>query len=598
MHRNAALRSSFTLLEEEAPLRGRVTRAATSYGGISYAPQQRRSISSGGLGGEGEKGSPKTVRSKTLEWVEATTVAERGHPQATAAHRTPRMSLDFSKVGLVGRQAHLQELQQALQSSETTAIFLDGASGVGKTALVRHFLQQSSAAGGTDSFVLHGTGKFDQYALAAVPFTPILQALGRLIDALMKMPTEPRQRMQGRIHRSLNSSQRKTLQRLVPNSRQLWAMLPSLKGRRRNLMASIPNVESEMDEPQSLCHSPAQTLLTLQSLVRALAADADTHVVIVLEDLHWASPESIDLVREMFVSRDTCSAGSSGRVKLLATYRSVTPSVTALRQAVERSRQAVCQIPVTDLEFASTHQLLTHILNVSTPTDTIELAEVIHQKTRGNPDFVLRFLEHLTHTHMLEYSMTKFRWVWDIRVIQTATNVTDNVVQVLTQQIHRLSPEAEEVLSLAGCLGFYFGIAEIKEIVLREDVLSGRSQLILPPVDKSRSSHNLPVVLETPSLSGPLPRAAFSERVVTANESSAMSQDLLARSKSLSRRNMMMSTARSGAHRKSRYVMAECRETVKSIGAKTLWLASLLGQIEKEGLIERASDWQYKVRLW
>jgi predicted ATPase len=512
------------------------------------------------------------------------------------------MSLDFSNVGLVGRQSHLQTLQEALQSSETTAIFMEGASGVGKTALVRHFLKHGSSSSATESFVLHGTGKFDQYALAAVPFNPILQALGRLIDNLMKLPNKPRQRIQGQIHRSLNSSQRKTLQRLVPKSRQLWAMLPSLKGRRRNLMASItPDsaVESEGDERQSLSHSPAQTVLTLQSLVRALAAYADTRIVIVLEDLHWASPESIDLVRKMFVSRDT---SASCQVKLLATYRSVTPSVTALRQAVERSssnQSHVCHIPVTDLEFASTHQLLMQTLNVSTPADTVELAEVIHQKTLGNPDFVLRFLEHLSHTNMLEYSMTKFLWVWDIRTIQSATNVTDNVVQVLTQQIHRLSPEAEEVLSLAGCLGFYFGIAEIKEIVLREDVLSGPSRSILPCSDKGRATPNLSVVLESPSLSGRLPRAAFSERVMTASESSAMSKDLLARSKSLSRRNMMTYMARSGAQRRSRYhPLTACKETVKSTGAKTLWLATLLGEIEKEGLIERASDSQYKVRSW
>ena len=48
------------------------------------------------------------------------------------------------------------------------------------------------------------------------------------------------------------------------------------------------------------------------------------------------------------------------------------------------------------------------------------LSEVVMQKTKGNPFFVLEFIKSLKDRDLLKYNFHQKRWVWDVDIIRAA----------------------------------------------------------------------------------------------------------------------------------------------------------------------------------
>ena len=88
------------------------------------------------------------------------------------------------------------------------------------------------------------------------------------------------------------------------------------------------------------------------------------------------------------------------------------------------------------------------------------LSNIVYQKTKGNPFFAIAFLKSLTEEKLLEYSIRKRRWVWDLEQVDSM-DVTGNVLHLLTSKMCRLSTSIQSTLKLAACFG-----AKIKECVL------------------------------------------------------------------------------------------------------------------------------------
>src|SRR5262249_20919139 len=85
-------------------------------------------------------------------------------------------------------------------------------------------------------------------------------------------------------------------------------------------------------------------------------------------------------------------------------------------------------------------------------SDTAPLARLVMQKTGGNPFFLIQFLKVLKQEGFLEFSYEKNRWTYQMEAIRGA-DITDNVVDLMTQKICRLSPESQHALTLAACIG-------------------------------------------------------------------------------------------------------------------------------------------------
>ena len=58
------------------------------------------------------------------------------------------------------------------------------------------------------------------------------------------------------------------------------------------------------------------------------------------------------------------------------------------------------------------------------------LAELVHEKTAGNPFFTIQFLSAMAEEELLAFDPTRAAWTWDLERIH-AKGFTDNVADLM-----------------------------------------------------------------------------------------------------------------------------------------------------------------------
>ncbi|MFA1625052.1 PAS domain S-box protein, partial [Rhizobium mongolense] len=86
------------------------------------------------------------------------------------------------------------------------------------------------------------------------------------------------------------------------------------------------------------------------------------------------------------------------------------------------------------------------------PERAAPLAQMMLDKTGGNPFFVRQFLFSLAEEGMLTFDHDAACWSWDLERIH-AKGYTDNVVHLMVGKLARLPPETREALQQFACLG-------------------------------------------------------------------------------------------------------------------------------------------------
>ncbi|RMH41480.1 MAG: hypothetical protein D6689_11080 [Deltaproteobacteria bacterium] len=187
----------------------------------------------------------------------------RPGPQRRARGSTP------GQIGLVGRQRELAALRRALadaQAGQPATVWISGASGVGKTALVDQFLAELPEP----TLALRGSC----YEREAVPY----KAFDELVDELSRW-----------------------MRRQSPD--RLAAVLPQHAGLLPRLFPTLARVDAIADAPATGAedHSPVELRGLLFDTFRGLwsrLAQQD-RIVVVLEDLHWADADSLRLLEAL-----------------------------------------------------------------------------------------------------------------------------------------------------------------------------------------------------------------------------------------------------------------------------------------------------------
>ena len=122
-------------------------------------------------------------------------------------------------------------------------------------------------------------------------------------------------------------------------------------------------------------------------------------------------------------------------------------SLQAIRQAGGR----VSEIVLSPLAREDVGRLVADSLH-GTAEAAAPLADLVYDKTGGNPFFTIQFLTALAEEKLLAFSPGAGRWVWDLKRIR-AKGYTDNVVDLMVAKLARLPPEAQEALQWLAALG-------------------------------------------------------------------------------------------------------------------------------------------------
>ncbi len=78
------------------------------------------------------------------------------------------------------------------------------------------------------------------------------------------------------------------------------------------------------------------------------------------------------------------------------------------------------------------------------------LAELVFNKTQGNPFFLTQLLKSLYQDNSLSFDFNQVCWEWDIQLLQ-GIDITDNVVELMVSQIQKLSIRDAKCLKIS-CL--------------------------------------------------------------------------------------------------------------------------------------------------
>ena len=158
-------------------------------------------------------------------------------------------------------------------------------------------------------------------------------------------------------------------------------------------------------------------------------------------------------------------------VLLVCTYRN-SDEGERVRQHICGSQDDMEGFRITEIELGSlapeaAMSMLGDLLR-SSDDDVQSLCVFITEKTAANPYFICKFLELLQSRRLLLYSNKLSAWQFDLLKIQSETESSENVVDIVFERIDGLGPLVQAVMQLASCLGNKFEGLLLEAIVFCE----------------------------------------------------------------------------------------------------------------------------------
>jgi PAS domain S-box-containing protein len=327
---------------------------------------------------------------------------------------------------LYGRDRDIDTLLAAFDRVVATGtpelVLVAGYSGIGKSSIV-HELQKSLVP----PRALFASGKFDQYK-RNVPYATLAQAFQSLIRSLLAQSD-------------------------LELDRWREAMREALRDNGQLIVNLVPELELVIGKQPPVADLPPQDAerrfqLVFRRLLGVFAREQHP-LVLFLDDLQWLDTATLDLLE--YVLRNS----GVRNLLLVGAYRDneVGPGHPLLQmlEAIRVAGASVHAIVLEPLGLHETEQLLTDALRCETERAR-PLAELVQEKTGGNPFFAIQFVTALVDEGLLAFDSAALTWHWDIGRIR-AKNYTDNVVELMAEKLKRFSTTTQETLKQLACLG-------------------------------------------------------------------------------------------------------------------------------------------------
>ena len=205
---------------------------------------------------------------------------------------------------------------------------------------------------------------------------------------------------------------------------------------------------------------PATASLPFYWILSTVFCEKTHPLVIFLDDLQWVDVDTLKLVERIAQHPERKA------LLFLGAYRDnevdADHRLMISIEVIKKTGQPVQTIPLKPLNPEHISQLLAHTCHCR-PEEGNPLTEVLMRKTGGNPFFVSQFLTVLSEKELIRYSPEEKRWTWELAAIKFLA-VTDNVVELLIDRLHRFSAETRRLLSLAACIGNTFDLESLELI--------------------------------------------------------------------------------------------------------------------------------------
>jgi len=354
---------------------------------------------------------------------------------------------------LIGRDQELSSLERLMVSAlggKRQMVFIAGAAGIGKTALLQAFLGNITAAGDARIVCGHCVEQFG----TREAYLPIFDALSRLcgderaseaLTVLAQYAPSWLAHMPG----LLSGHQFQTLQKRVQGTTQ------------------------------------ARMLGEFCEALEALAADQ--LLVLGLEDLHWTDLATLDLLS--IVARREHRA----RLMVVGTYRPADAIVSnhplrAVLSDLQAHRQCTVLLPE-NLTEDDVHLYL----NYRFPDHEFppKLKQLVHRNTAGNPLFVTAIVDELERDKLVDHRDGRWRLTDNAEKLDAGKSAS--LRQLIEGQLSRLSANEQRLLEVGAVIGGAFdsdlvaAALEIDPVEAEErcDGLAQRHQILRAAQERS-----------------------------------------------------------------------------------------------------------------
>lgn len=338
---------------------------------------------------------------------------------------------------LCGREEELQTLLEAVDRVTLgmgKILLVVGHAGVGKSSLVGDIRRRVMEKGG--HFI---TGRHDEYH-QNTPYYALIQAFTEMVDLMLMESAEQLAHWKTRITQALGA-----------NGGLLIEVIPRLEliiGRQPPVAALDP------PEAQHRFHH------VFRGFIRAIAQKQHP-LVMFIDNLQWADIASLELLKLLM------TGVKHQQWLFIGAYRNnevgPTSPLMAMVKALEQFKTPIKMIHLENLSRDALNLLVADTLKCA-PVYAQPLADLIAEKTGGNPLLAVQFLQALYEEGLLAFNFDTQQWVvWDTEQIRTV-DLTTNVATLMTQKIERFSEKTRKLLSLAACMGSSFKLEELAAI--------------------------------------------------------------------------------------------------------------------------------------
>jgi predicted ATPase/signal transduction histidine kinase len=365
---------------------------------------------------------------------------------------------DFSDKFLIpqklyGREAEIATLLDTFKrictrpygGQAAEMMMVTGYSGIGKSALVNEIRIPIVEKRGY--FI---SGKFDRFKYN-IPYSALTQAFQDMMRQIL-MESESQ----------VEQWKTKILEAVDPNGQIIIDVIPEVE---RIIGKQTPVPELPPHETQNRFN------MYFQNFIRTFA-DEKHPITIFLDDLQWVDIPTLKLLERLILDSKT------RYMFIIGAYRdnevnSTHPLIISLNK-IKNENAIINTITLSPLEPGHINQLISESLKCSIP-DAETLGRLCLSKTNGNPFFLIQFLNSLAEQRLIEFDSKNFKWEWDASKIAN-TDITSNVVELMTDRIQKLSERTKRILKLSSCIGNRFDL-DILAIINEKNVVETANEM-------------------------------------------------------------------------------------------------------------------------